>query len=205
MTQNNADQYPTRIIPLITLLTTLVTLIGYGYFSGFKLFVIASGSMEPVLSVGTLIVTQPYSRYYPRQVITYYKTSSQPKILNKKSETYNKSEYATKSYSNANLLDSELEPSAKYAVTHRIVSTSIKDDQTYYKTQGDANPHPDSQLIHHDQVVGKVWLALPVIGYLLLLPHYRIGFYLIVILPAALLIVSHLYRLFSLFERKRSL
>ena len=210
MKKNN---YPTQFMPILTLITIISTLIGYGYLSGYRLFVIASGSMEPSLSIGTLIVTTPLSRYHSRQVITYYKTMPElanydrsktsynlvAKFHNLVSKTYSKSVTFTKAYNAKDILKKpEVTTEQRYAVTHRIISSLVDNGEILYRTQGDANPHPDLELVPHNTVVGKVWLAIPLLGFLFLLPHYKIGFYFIVLLPALLLIVSHLFKIVQL-------
>ncbi|KUK79905.1 MAG: Peptidase S26B, signal peptidase [Microgenomates bacterium 39_7] len=212
MKEKKNNHYPTQLMPIFTLTSIIITLIGYGYLNGYRLFVIASGSMEPSLSVGTLVVTVPRSRYYPRQVITYYKTvpyiSDQESTIKSYSNSngssliqkpYSKPRNIAKAYSARDIFKSpDVTNAQQYAVTHRIISSLADGEELFYRTQGDANPYPDTELVHHNSVVGKVWLAIPLLGYLFLLPHYRIGFYFIVLLPTMLLIMSHLIKIFKL-------
>ncbi|MCP2031442.1 signal peptidase I [Okibacterium sp. HSC-33S16] len=50
-------------------------------------------------------------------------------------------------------------------VTHRVIGINITGDGVRLETQGDANPIPDEKLVREEQVRGKAWYWLPVIGY----------------------------------------
>lgn len=50
-------------------------------------------------------------------------------------------------------------------VTHRVIGINVTSDGVRLETQGDANPSPDPELVREEQVRGKAWYWLPVIGY----------------------------------------
>lgn len=50
-------------------------------------------------------------------------------------------------------------------VTHRVIGINVTADGVRLETKGDANPKPDPSLVREEQVRGKVWYWLPVIGY----------------------------------------
>ncbi|WP_220700479.1 signal peptidase I [Mycetocola zhadangensis] len=50
-------------------------------------------------------------------------------------------------------------------VTHRVIGVNVTPDGVRLETQGDANPAPDADGVREEQVRGKVWYWLPVIGY----------------------------------------
>lgn len=51
-------------------------------------------------------------------------------------------------------------------VTHRIVGVGTSlNNETFYRTQGDANAAPDELLVRPVQVRGEVWYHLPYVGY----------------------------------------
>ncbi|GHD44988.1 signal peptidase I [Mycetocola manganoxydans] len=50
-------------------------------------------------------------------------------------------------------------------VTHRVIGVNVTPDGVRLETQGDANPIPDQELVREEQVRGKAWYWLPVIGY----------------------------------------
>lgn len=53
--------------------------------------------------------------------------------------------------------------------THRVIEV-IDDDKNpgakYYRTQGDANDDPDSELLHSSKVIGKPIFTIPYLGFL---------------------------------------
>ena len=50
-------------------------------------------------------------------------------------------------------------------VTHRVIGVNVTAEGIRLETQGDANPSPDAELVREEQVRGKAWYWLPVIGY----------------------------------------
>ncbi|MBG6238778.1 signal peptidase [Mycetocola sp. CAN_C7] len=50
-------------------------------------------------------------------------------------------------------------------VTHRVIAVNVTSDGVRLETQGDANPLPDTEPVREEQVRGKAWYWLPVIGY----------------------------------------
>jgi signal peptidase len=52
-----------------------------------------------------------------------------------------------------------------YSVVHRIISINIKDNQKYIITKGDNNDKPDKYPILEYQIIGKMEILIPYIGY----------------------------------------
>lgn len=50
-------------------------------------------------------------------------------------------------------------------VTHRVVGIDVTEDGLRLETKGDNNAAPDPSLVREEQVRGKVWYWLPVVGY----------------------------------------
>lgn len=73
-------------------------------------------------------------------------------------------------------------------VTHRIIDFEVKDNNFLYKTQGDANNSPDSQLISQDKILGKVFYHLPYLGKLTIFLKTLPGFLLLIIFPSLIFI-----------------
>jgi signal peptidase len=65
-------------------------------------------------------------------------------------------------------------------VTHRIVS--LQDGS--YITKGDATEEPDSTPVESSQIVGTYIFKVPKLGYLVDFMHTKIGWYVVVIVPA---------------------
>lgn len=129
------------------------------YQQGWRWFVVSSGSMQPALAPGSLIVSRPQPSYQPGDVITYKKISQHHPRLNPDS-----------------------------LVTHRVVKTKKTSQATLILTQGDANQDPDIGWINQEAVMGKAIFCLPLIGYGLLFAQSKWGVGIFVLLPACLLI-----------------
>lgn len=99
-------------------------------FLGYRAYNILSGSMEPELSIGDLVVVKavPAEELQNGDIVTYYPTDQQG---------------AT--------------------VTHRVITTMLKDGQVIIETQGDAADQPDP-LIYGDSVIGVVVFHVPLLG-----------------------------------------
>lgn len=125
----------------------------------FKVYNVQSGSMEPKIHVGSLVVVSPQSNYSINDVITYRSKKT-----------------------------------IKETFTHRIVA--IEDDpdigKFYYRTKGDANEEEDITPVYPNLVLGKVRFSIPLIGYPLAFAKTQLGFILMIIIPATLIIYSEL-------------
>ncbi len=99
-----------------------------------------------------------------------------------------------------------------YIITHRCVKKFQQGNETYFKTKGDANEENDTFLIPEDAVIGKVpymklfghriYAKIPRIGYLSSFVHTKLGFFLLILLPAYVLIGMEVYNSFNvLFEK----
>lgn len=78
--------------------------------------------------------------------------------------------------------------SDKETTTHRIVEVSESAGSTFYKTKGDANDNADSALVSRDQVVGKYYFSIALLGYLIKYLKSLPGLILIIIIPATIII-----------------
>ena len=158
-----------------------VSFIYYCFINEFRVFVITSGSMEPAIKSGSLIITQPQARYHLGQVITYYTEKNLEPGFNEK------------------LLNKNSASVSQVLVTHRIVSSLISNSQRSYITKGDANTYPDQMAVSQDHVVGRVWLVVPFAGKFLAWIYSKIGFYFLVLLPISLIIVTQIKNIIKLF------
>jgi len=76
--------------------------------------------------------------------------------------------------------------------THRIVTVVDRADGVWIRTQGDANPEPDPTLVPASAVIGRVQLALPLMGYLIILLGQPIGVLFAIGLAGTLLAIAWL-------------
>ena len=58
-------------------------------------------------------------------------------------------------------------PEGEKTITHRIIDISEKNGKIFYKTQGDNNNTPDSNLVSYDQIIGTIKFKINGIGKLL--------------------------------------
>jgi len=76
----------------------------------------------------------------------------------------------------------------KDTTTHRIAEVIEGEDGVFYRTKGDANNTADSALVSEDQVVGKYYFNIALIGYLIKYIKTLPGLILIIIIPATIII-----------------
>lgn len=79
--------------------------------------------------------------------------------------------------------------------THRIVEMRVEKGDPIYTTQGDANNAPDMREVRSDEVVGKTLLAVPYLGYAVEFAKKPIGFALIIIVPAGVIIIDEVKKI----------
>ena len=129
---------------------------------GLRVFVVQSGSMEPNLKVGSVVVTKPFESYVPGEVITFL---SEPEAT----------------ISNPGMI-----------ITHRITSMDEVNDKFFYHTRGDANQGDDQDQVGFDQVLGRVVFSLPYLGFAIGFARTRLGFVSLIAVPALVIIFQEI-------------
>ncbi len=81
-------------------------------------------------------------------------------------------------------------------VTHRLVDIQSGGGTESYTTKGDANPDPDTRQIGRGEILGKVLFSIPYLGYVLEFLRKPIGFFLVIILPAAVMIIDEIVKIY---------
>jgi len=79
----------------------------------------------------------------------------------------------------------KIESESSTTVTHRIIN--ITDEG--FITKGDANEDPDQWIVKKENIIGKVIAVIPYLGYLSHFVRTPVGFTLLIIIPATLLII----------------
>jgi len=74
------------------------------------------------------------------------------------------------------------------SITHRI--KNITDEG--FITKGDANEDPDQWIVKKENVIGKAILTVPFIGYLGYFVRTPIGFILLIVIPASVIIIMEI-------------
>lgn len=83
-------------------------------------------------------------------------------------------------------------------ITHRVVGIFENDNNSVsYRTKGDNNNVEDSKLVNHSDVLGKVMLRIPYIGYIQELISTVYGWILLIVLPCLYIIGSDIVKLFK--------
>jgi len=76
----------------------------------------------------------------------------------------------------------------KAPTSHRIYDIKTTDGVVSYITKGDANKGPDPREVKKEDIIGKILFSVPYIGYAINFAKKPVGFALIIIVPALLII-----------------
>lgn len=82
-------------------------------------------------------------------------------------------------------------------ITHRVMRVFEADGEVGYVTQGDANELEDIAPVRHSEVLGKVAWHVPYLGYLLNAAKTPIGFAVLIIIPALLVIGDEIRKIWK--------
>lgn len=85
--------------------------------------------------------------------------------------------------------------SRKVTITHRIDEILIDNNSKYFITKGDNNPSIDDEKININNVLGEVVMILPYFGYIQLFIQSKIGWIMIVLIPASLIIIKNINKI----------
>jgi len=128
----------------------------------YQIKIVKSGSMEPDIKVGSIVIIKPSSNYTVGDVVTFGKDT--------------KTDIPT---------------------THRIVSSRAQEGVILFTTKGDANEDNDTNEIKQSDVHGKVLFDVPFFGYIIDLARKPIGFAVLIILPAIIVIYDEGVKIFK--------
>ena len=135
----------------------------------YKIIIVQSGSMEPAIRQGSVVIVKPASDYKIGDVITF--------------GPYSKTKVPT---------------------THRIYDIKVEGGQPVYITKGDVNNAPDSREIKKSDIVGKVLFSVPYMGYAVEFAKKPIGFALIIIIPAAIIVGDEIKKIYVEVKKKKT-
>lgn len=125
---------------------------------GIRVHTVLSGSMEPSILTGSIIVIKPVETYAVGDIITY-----KPNIYR----------------------DEENSPTS---TTHRIMEVRSSDGVDIFVTKGDANDQADVETTDKGLVMGKVFLSIPFIGHLTTYIKTAEGLIILIIIPSVIII-----------------
>lgn len=129
---------------------------------GVRVIPIMTGSMQPTISRGSLIITSPFENYHIGDIITYRETHPRTGELTDRT------------------------------LTHRIIATKDTDKGPVYIAQGDANRLPDINDIKQEHIYGKLLYSIPLAGYLYSFVSTLTGFLILIAIPAFLLVKNEI-------------
>lgn len=156
-------------VSFIVLVAVLLIVSVLPITGNFKVLTVISGSMEPIIKTGSVVVVKPVSDYKIGDVITFGPMSK-----------------------------------TKAPTTHRINDIKVVDSQPVYITKGDANNAPDARQITKADIIGKVLFSVPLVGYAVDFAKKPMGFALIIIVPAALIIVDEIKKIINEIKKKKN-
>jgi signal peptidase I len=119
--------------------------------------IVKSGSMEPNIPTGSVVVVRPASAYKFGDVITF-----------------------------------GADTRTEIPTTHRVIGVHGEGADATYTTKGDANEEADPDVVARRDVIGKVAVAIPYVGFVLDFARQPLGFALLIGVPAALVILEEL-------------
>lgn len=123
------------------------------YILNFAPMKVLSGSMEPKIKVGDIIIAKKVDPLIIKEgdIVTYKMNNN----------TF---------------------------VTHRVVEVFNNNNNPYFKTKGDANNIEDSDLVAGEDLVGRLFLKIPQLGYFINFITKPLGFIILFILPVIILL-----------------
>lgn len=143
------------VLGLLMAVGTIVVISTFPIAGNFRLLVVESGSMEPAIGLGSIVVVKPGRSYTIGDIVTYQ----------------------------GGFRDRRGRP---IPITHRIVEMRVDRGEPIYLTQGDANNAPDVRELHSRDIIGRVRVAVPYVGYAVNTARTPYGFLALIIIPAAI-------------------
>lgn len=88
-------------------------------------------------------------------------------------------------------------------ITHRVVGiVDTEDGEKVFRTKGDNNASEDRALIKKNEILGKVILRIPMIGYVKTFLSSKLGWLVAIIIPCVLIIGHDILKLMGLLKEK---
>lgn len=131
---------------------------------GFRLLVVQSGSMEPAIGVGSIVLTKPTSDFL--------------------------SPISSSKFSQGDVITFS---SGSSLVSHRVIDSKYENGEFFYKTKGDANQQPDNTLVSEKDTVGKVIFKAPTLGKFVQFLKTPLGYFLMILIPSLYVIITELF------------
>lgn len=157
------------LIALLLLVGGLLLVSTLPISGNYEVKIVLSGSMEPAISVGSIIIVKPTDTYEIGDVITFGKDDR-----------------------------------VNIPTTHRITEMRVVAGETRYITKGDANSDADFKEVTDGEILGKVLLDVPWLGFLLDMAKKPIGFIILIGIPASAIILDEVKKIYKEAKKLRS-
>jgi len=156
-------------IGIIIIITGLLIVSVLPITGNIKFLTVQSGSMEPAIKMGGVVLVKPIDDYKIGNIITF------GKITRTKSPT-----------------------------THRIYDIKVVEGDIRYITKGDANKGPDQREVLKKEIIGKVLLSVPYVGFAVDFARKPLGFALIILVPAVIIIGDEIKKIYNEIKKKET-
>lgn len=153
----------------IVLIAVLLIISVFPITGNYKIMTVISGSMEPDIKMGSVVVVKPIDDYKIGDVISFGPVTK-----------------------------------TKAPTSHRIFDIKVIDGKSVYITKGDINNAPDTREVLEKDVIGKVLFDIPYVGYAVDFARKPIGFTLIIVVPAALIIFDEIKKIYEEIKKKKA-
>jgi signal peptidase len=162
-------------IVFIVVVAVLLIVSVFPITGNYKIMTVISGSMEPAIKMGSVAIVKPV-----------HSTGS-----------------GQADYKIGDVITFGPYSKTKAPTSHRIYDIKVVDSQPVYITKGDANNAPDPREIQKKDIIGKVILSIPYLGYAVNFAKKPLGFGLIIIVPAAIIIFDEAKNIFREVKTKK--
>jgi len=156
-------------IGFIAVVAILLIFSAFPIPGNFKVMTVLSGSMEPAIKTGSVVIVKPADDYKIGDIITF-------------------GPYAK----------------TKAPTTHRIYDIKVTEGRVSYITKGDANNAPDTKEVLKRNIIGKVLFSIPYIGYAVETARKTLGFMVLIIIPAVIIIYDEARKIYEEIKKKKT-
>jgi len=158
------------VIAFLVAIALLFIVSAFPITGNIKVLSVLSGSMDPAIHTGSIVVVKPVSTYKIGDIITFGPNTK-----------------------------------TQIPTTHRIYDMKVIEGKLQYITKGDANNAPDQKVVLKEEILGKVLLDIPYLGFAVDFTKKPIGFILIIGVPAVAIIADEIKKIFKETNKKNKI
>ena len=132
----------------------------------FKVLTVLSGSMEPAIKTGSVVVIKPSDNYQVGDIITFGKITK-----------------------------TQVPTTHRIVEIKGDDNDDDNDNNKVYLTKGDANNASDAREVRASEIIGKVLVSVPYAGYAVDVARKPVGFIFIIVVPAAIIVFDEIIKI----------